>query len=240
MEADLNVEAAGFAWLQVEASVVSIGDGLHNREAEAEAEAVMLACPVIGEALEWREETARLCRGYDRSGVRDLKHGVIPSGTDGNEDDAPRVVVVQGVVEEVRHQPLGKGGVPGEGGRVERHVKAYLTARGGRLAGADDLARDGGQVDGLPMLEALLASGQREEGLDELLLLLARFEEVLADRPVRIDGGVGVGKDHFEQRPFDGDGGAELVRRVGGESPLGVERLLQAGKEPVDRVAEVC
>ncbi len=101
---------------------------------------------------------------------------------------------------------------------------AVLTSRPRRsavlVARRDDVARDLGQVEGLPLLDAALAAGQREQRLDEAFLLVAQGQRLLAGRPQRRRAGVRVGERHLEQGPFRGERGAQLVRGVGDEVPL--------------------
>ena len=47
-----------------------------------------------------------------------------------------------------------------------------------------------------------------------------------------------VGERHLQQGPVDRQRGAQLVRRVGDEAPLGFEGCLQPAEELVEGVAE--
>ena len=100
-------------------------------------------------------------------------------------------------------------------------------------------ARHGGRkVDGFSMVEAALAAGQDEEGVDELRLVLARVDDLLAGGPERVEGDGGVGQGYLQEGLTQHERGAQLVGGVGDEAPLGVERHLEAGEKPVDGVAE--
>ena len=65
-----------------------------------------------------------------------------------------------------------------------------------------------GEIKRLPLLDAALTGGQREEGLDEPLLVLAEGESFLADRPQGVGVGVRVGEGDFEEGLETGEGGA--------------------------------
>lgn len=192
--------------MEVQPGAVSSDNGLHDGEAEAEA--VVLACAIAGEALEGLEKTVELVWGYDRPGVGDHECGLPVLGLDYYLDVAVGMVVPDGVVDKVRDEPFDEVDISGERSGKKERIESYPLGFGGRLAGVEDLAGDRRQVERLAVIEASLAAGQGEEGFDELFLLLAVFEEVLANRSVGLDGCVGVAQDHFEEGAFDGDRGA--------------------------------
>jgi len=99
-------------------------------------------------------------------------------GFDQDVDAAAGVVVVQCVVEQVRHEAFDKVGLARNHGGMDRHVEAHVPGGGRRLAGVSYFRGDDGQVEGLASVEASLASGQSQQRLDELFLLLAGFEHV--------------------------------------------------------------
>ena len=65
-----------------------------------------------------------------------------------------------------------------------------------------------GEIKWLPLFDAALTGGQREEGLDESLLVLAEGESFLADRPQGVGVGVRVGEGDFEEGLETGEGRA--------------------------------
>ena len=89
------------------------------------------------------------------------------------------------------------------------------------------------------MVEAALAAGQGEEGVDELRLVLARVDGLLAGGSERVEGDVGVGQSYLEEGLAEHERGAQFVGGVGDEASLGVERRFEAGEQPVDGVAEI-
>ena len=102
--------------------------------------------------------------------------------------------------------------------------------------GSEHIAGDRGQVDPLAGVDAALSVGQGQERVDQLLLLLALLEHLPAGRPERPDRCSRVAEDHLEQRSNRGQRRAELVRGVGDEPSLGIERALETPEQPVDRV----
>jgi hypothetical protein len=87
---------------------------------------------------------------------------------------------------------------------------------------AHRLAGDNGQVDRVAAAESLLSLGQREQRVDQLLLLLVLLERIATRIAERVGGGRGIGHDHLEQRAGGGQRRAQLVRGVGHEPSLRV------------------
>lgn len=88
------------------------------------------------------------------------------------------------------------------------------------------------------MVAAALAAGQGEERIDELSLLLAGVDGLLAGGPERAEGDGGAGQGYLEEGLAQHERGPQFVRGVGDEAPLGAEGRFEAGEEPVDGVAE--
>ena len=65
--------------------------------------------------------------------------------------------------------------------------------------GVQGVVHDGREVDGFSMVEAALAAGQGEEGVDELRLVFARVDGLLAGGSERVEGDVGVGQGYLEE-----------------------------------------
>jgi hypothetical protein len=68
-------------------------------------------------------------------------------------------------------------------------------------AGGEHSRDDFGEVEGVPAGHAALAGGQGEQCLDELLLVSAEGEGLLAGRAQGAGAGVGVGEGDFEASP---------------------------------------
>ena len=95
------------------------------------------------------------------------------------------------------------------------------------------------KVDGFSMVEAALAAGQGEKGIDELCLILADVDNLLAGGSKRIEGDVWISQSYLEERLAEHEGSAQFMGGVGNEASLGVEGILEAGEKPIDGVAEV-
>jgi hypothetical protein len=89
------------------------------------------------------------------------------------------------------------------------------------------LPRDCGKVDRLAGAEPALSLSEHEQGVDQVLLLLALLQGLPARFPERVRRRRRVGDDHLEQRADRGQRGAEFMRGVGHEPPLAIQRLLQ-------------
>src|ERR1019366_304470 len=83
-----------------------------------------------------------------------------------------------------------------------RRRSSPTTGAGGvRLAGAQDLCGDAGEVEGLPAVQAALAAGQGQQRVDQPFLLLSFGEHVLACRAQRGGGSGRVGEGHLQHGP---------------------------------------
>jgi hypothetical protein len=88
------------------------------------------------------------------------------------------------------------------------------------------------EVDRLAPVDSLIALGQGEQRVDQLLLLLVLLERVAAGLPERLGCGLWIGDHHLEQRPRGGQRCAQLMRGVGHESPLRVVGPLERAQHP--------
>jgi hypothetical protein len=152
------------------------GDRLDDRQAESEP--VVVAGPVGDEPLEGLEQAVELVWGHVGSGVGHLEAALTSSGVDQDFNVAAGVIVVQGVVEQVRHEAFDKVGLARNDGGMDRHVEAHVPGGGGWLAGVSYFLGNDRQVEGLAPVEASLAAGKSQQRLDQLFLLLAGFEHV--------------------------------------------------------------
>jgi hypothetical protein len=141
-----------------------------------------------------------------------------------------REVVANRVLEQIRDQPDEKPPVARHDGGDELDVEfepSFID-----LVLAQGVPGDRGQVDRLATVDALVPLGEREQRVDQLLLLLVLLERVAAGLPERLRRGRRIGDHHFEQRPRGGQGGAQLVRGIGDESPLRVVGPLERAQHP--------
>ena len=105
--------------------------------------------------------------------------------------------------------------------------------------GVDRPPREPGQVDGLAALEPPLARRERQQRVEQPLLIAARRQQFLAGGSEPIGARVRVGERDLDQRALERQRGAELVCGVCDEAALGGERALQPREQLVDRVAEL-
>ncbi len=142
------------------------------------------------------------------------------------------------VVDQVGRQLLDQEGVAVEGGGLEARLDVQAKAADRGAGCGHCSAGNGGQVGELALVEAGLAAGQREQGLDEVFLLSIGGEQFLADGLPGAGGGGRVGEGDLEQGALAGQRGPQLVRGVGGESPLSLEGGLQPREQAVEGVSE--
>jgi hypothetical protein len=76
------------------------------------------------------------------------------------------------------------------------------------------------QVKSLPMLDAALAGCQREQSVDQLLLLAAEAERLFTGRSQSPGVRVGIGERDLQQRLVAGQWRSQLVGGVGDELTL--------------------
>jgi hypothetical protein len=140
----------------------------------------------------------------------------------------PRRCCADGVVEEIGDEPFDEARVAGRVRRsnrcLEGEARVVCCGRGG--------GRDGGEVDGLVVVEAALAAGEREQRFDQTFLLLADGEQLLAGVPVGLDAGVGIAEGELEQGALEGERGAQLVGGVGDELSLRLEGVSRRPSSP--------
>jgi hypothetical protein len=133
--------------------------------------------------------------------------------------------VADRVLEQIRDQPDQEPPVARHEGAGELDVELEPIFVDRVLA--QRVARDHGQVDQLATGDALVALGEREQRVDQLLLLLVLLERVAAGLTERLRRGRRIGDNHLEQRARGGQRGAQLVRGIGHESPLRVVGSLE-------------
>ena len=138
--------------------------------------------------------------------------------------------MLDGVLKQVRdeadQQPSVAGRDSGRQVHVESDVRGVGPVRAQRVPDHDR------QVDGLSVGDPLLPLGEREERVDQLLLLLVLLERVAAGLAERLGCGARVGDDHLEQRARGGQRRAKLMRRVGHEPSLRVVGSLERAEHP--------
>jgi hypothetical protein len=130
---DRDGEAAYGSREDVEAGSVGFGDV--GNDGQAETETIRGGRPIRGAALEGLEQSTDLICCYQGSGVGHGERRFGGAGCELDLDTPACGVVTDGVVDEVRHQPVEEPGVPGHRGIVESGVEPVAlwppqTARG--------------------------------------------------------------------------------------------------------------
>jgi len=131
--------------------------------------------------------------------------------------------VPDGVVDQIGHQAFGQTRIARRRGGGERGAEADAAALGLGLAGQQDVPGDVGQVQGLRAPEPALAVGQREQGRDQALLLIAELHQLLAGGAQPLDGRFRVGDRDLEQGAAGRERGPQLVGRIGDEVALRIK-----------------
>ncbi len=147
-------------------------------------------------------------------------------------------VVPDRVVHQVADQAFGQARVAHRGGRVQRGGQLNVVPLRVSGPGLDGRPGQGRQIERFRLPDAALAAGQGEQRVDQLLLLLAQGQRLGAGRAQFGRRGVRIGQRHLQQGPLRGERGAQLVRGVGDEVPLRVERRLQPGEQVVERLPQ--
>jgi hypothetical protein len=108
--------------------------------------------------------------------------------------------VADGVLEQVRDEPNQQAPVAGHHGRLQLDVEPQLELDGIGLVLAEGVPDDHGKVDRLAAVDSLLPLGEREQSVDQLLLLFVLLERLATRLAEAVRGGARVGDDHLEQR----------------------------------------
>ena len=144
---------------------MGLGDGLDDRQAEAEA--LTVAGAVGGEPLEGLQQPVHGGRRDHGPGVDHRQDGAGVPGAGDDLDVAAGHVVRQRVVGEVGDQAFGQPRVAGGAGRGEGAVDGELPVLCAGLPGAQDVAGQRGEVEGFPFVQAGLAAGQGEQRFED-------------------------------------------------------------------------
>src|ERR1035437_6383978 len=235
-EGDVDGQAAAGPGFRGDGGAVGGGDSPDDGQAEAVAAAA--AGGARAEPLEGLEQAVDVGGRDDLPGVAHRQDGVTAAGPGGDLDIPAGDVVPDGVVDQVGYQLLNQERVTVEDGGLDVGVDVRAEAADPGLGGGQGSAGDVRQIQGLALAGVGLAAGQGEQRLDEAFLLGVGGEQLLADSPPGAGGARRVGEGDLEQGAFPRQRGAQLVRGVGGETPLGVERGLQTREQVVEGVGE--
>src|ERR1039458_3641654 len=103
-EPKFDLQPSVDAGVDLERRVVGGGDRGDDRQSEADP--VVVADPVWGEALEWLQQPIDLVCGYGGSRVGDLERGLAGYGLDPQAHPPVLAVVTQRILQQVRYQAL--------------------------------------------------------------------------------------------------------------------------------------
>jgi hypothetical protein len=137
-ECYLGSQAASGSWVEGQGGVVGGGDGLHDRQPQAEARAVAGAAGV--KPLERSQEPVNFRWRHDGPAVDHRQDGLSVPRLRCDVDVAVGRVVVQCVVHEVGGQPLGQPRITRRRRCGQRRVQIQIPQPGLRAPGAEDLA----------------------------------------------------------------------------------------------------
>jgi hypothetical protein len=184
-------------------------DGLHDGQSEAQAGPVV--GPVRVQALERLEQPGDLVRRYRRAGVRHRQHRGARPRRGRQLQPTGGHVVSQRVVDEVDHEALDQARIAERVGLVELGREAQPASTGLGFPSEENLGGDVGQIDRLPAVEPALPAGQRQQRVDQPILLVRGAEHQLVGGAERFDGGVGVGQGDLDHRALPGEWCTQFV-----------------------------
>ena len=125
------------------------------------------------------------------------------------------------------------------GARSSLAVEAQAAAGDLLAALAQDLVGERVEQQRLAALETTLAARKRQQRVDHALLLLADRQHPLAGHAQGRGAGGRVGERHLEDRALQRQRRTQLVRGVGDELALSLERGLQAREQLVEGVSQL-
>ncbi len=235
-EDDAHGQAAVGPGVGGDGGVVCGRDGPDDGQPEPVPVRVVGPAPI--EPLEGLEEAVDV-RGRDEwSGVGHRQDGHAGRHPGPDLDPATRHVVADRVGEQVGHEPFREQRVSVEGGRGCHRVDVDPEPAGLGLQVSQGRGDGGGEVDGLVPGQPAFAAGQGEQGLDQACLLIAGGEHLLGGGTPCLGRRVGVVERNLEECALGRQGGAQLVRGVGDEVPLGLEGGFQPREQAVEGVPE--
>ena len=121
------------------------------------------------------------------------------------------MVVAQRVVDEVGNELLRKARISRDGGRFERGAGIDSPCPRFCATIAHDRLRDRGEVEGFPSRESRVSACEREQRIDEPLLLLTGGNDSLVCGAQRLERGFRIGERNLRDRPLARERRAQLV-----------------------------
>jgi hypothetical protein len=210
---------------------VDRGDGRDDGEAEAEA----VVRRAVAEPLERLEDAVGIGSADDRPGIGYGQLAAVGRAAGADPDVAAGNVVPGRVVDQVRDEAHRQHRVTGDDGGLEGGVQAAVADVGG----VEYVFRGGGQVDVFPDGEPALIARQQEQRADEVLGVVHGGADVNRHAPQVVGRGVRAAEHDVDGRAHDRERGAQLMRGVGHEPLLTLERDLQPAEHVVERLGQL-
>ena len=95
------------------------------------------------------------------------------------------------------------------------------------------------QVDGRPLFDAALGSGEEEQCVDETFGFFVVDPKLLQDRPQFVGSGGSIREGFVDEHSFGREWGSQFVRCVGREAALALKGAVEAAQHGVERVGEL-
>jgi hypothetical protein len=207
-EADVDLEAAAGSSPCDHECTMSVGDRLHDGEAEPDT---LAGFGRMGsEPLEGSEKTLQFAGRDQGAGVGDDEVGASRLGAGCDVDPAADDVVPDRIRDEVGGQSLEQVRIAGRPGRLEHHD----APESAQAVSSERSGGDRRQVDRLAPLQPALAAGKSKTRLEQALLSPAGAEDVLADLSPDRHIRVRVGKCQFEKGTLDRQRRTQLMRNI--------------------------
>src|SRR2546428_3879499 len=223
-----EARAAVAGSLESHRAAVRFRDILHDREPEPGTGKV----PRVIRAPEPVEDPRRVLRGDARTVIAHRAR----ASRDAHLDERARWAPLRGVVEKVRDRARDADLRSVDGGRTRGHREAHF--RVAHLHIVNDLRDDLVEPELLERHRRLFVAGDLDEIADEGGEPLHLHHEV-PEQLLTLGGVRGLAAlEELEIGPQSGERGAELMRRVGDELPLGTERRFELSEHRVEARAE--
>ncbi len=207
------------------------GDGCDDGQPEPET---AMGRPVT-QPLERLEDASDVGRVDDRPGISHGQLAAAAHGAGANPDLAARQVVPDGVVDQVRDEPFGQHRITRDDSWLKRSVHPPATQAGS----VQDVLGHRGQVHLLPHGESALVARQDEQRPDEVLGVIDRHANISAHGAQVPSRAIRITQHHVDRSPHDRQRGAQLMRSIGDEPLLALERRLESAEHLVECLGQL-
>jgi hypothetical protein len=217
-----------------------VGSGHRGDDREAEPRSRLGAYAVRSNALERLGEPRHAALVEDWARALDDRACRVTVDAAGEVDEARRLVVQDGVLDDVLDHARQQRFAAGHRDRFERGVNIDpllgdpITTGGERFG--DELIEShwAGVSEG-----AILRVGQGQEALQQTVGTIKVGAQVRVQRHGLRGNAIGLGHRHVERGTHHRQRGTQLVRSVRHEPPLRIERRRQPGEQLIDGVRQL-